>query len=128
LTLKHELGREYYDAGLEYGSLCRHFFVAHGINLDFSEGHRGQGLGVAPSTARKLGNELERIEPVLQRLDRAGFSSLKTLCVHERAIDAREEPGAVIVLLELGRLLRKTGRPAPCPSAIGVRPNRLTTF
>jgi hypothetical protein len=70
----------------------------------------GSGLGVAAGTAKRLGAELEWLEPQLQRLNPDGFRSLKTLCVHERSIDPQAEPAAVVVLCELAQLLRKTGR------------------
>jgi hypothetical protein len=110
LTLRHKMGREYFDAGQEYGGLVRHYYHAKGIQLDFSEGRSGSGLGVAPGKPKWLAAELERLETPLQRLDSDGFRSLKSLCVHERPIDTKAEPAAVIVLCELAQLLRKTGR------------------
>ena len=110
LIIRHKLRREYYDAGQEYGGLVRHFYHAHGIQLDFSEGRGGNGLGVRPGTAKWLAEELERIEPPLQKLNPLGFSALKTLCVHEREIAPEAEQVAIIVLCELGSLLRKVGR------------------
>jgi hypothetical protein len=48
LVIRHKLRREYFDAGIEYGGLVRHFYHAKGIQLDFSEGRSGSGLGVRP--------------------------------------------------------------------------------
>jgi hypothetical protein len=112
LVLRHKLPHELFDAGLDYGGLVRHFYHAKGIQIDFSEGHSGSGLGVRPCTARWLEDELERIETPLQKLNRDGFSALKMLCVHERAISREAEPAAIVCLVALGELLRKVGRRA----------------
>lgn len=53
LTLKHKLDRAYYDAGLTYGSTVRHYYVAHGVQIGFSEGRGGSGLGVRPGMAKR---------------------------------------------------------------------------
>jgi hypothetical protein len=90
--------------------MVRHYYVAKGVQLNFSEGRGGNGAGVPPHIARKLEEELTRIEPPLQRLSRNGFSALRTLCVHERSITEADEGSAIICLLELGQLLRKTWR------------------
>ena len=110
LTLRHKLGREYFDSGCSYGCTVRHYYVAKGIQTDLREGHTGTGLGVRFGTARRLAEELERIEPPLQRLSPVGFSALKTLCVHEREVHPSVELEAVGVLVELGQLLRMARR------------------
>jgi hypothetical protein len=109
LVLKHKLRREYYDAALELGVLVRHFFAARLetkpiISLGF-----GSGRGVSPEKAKWLAAELDRIEMALHGLNPLGYSALKTLAVHECEIAPQAEPAAIVVLLELGRLLRKVG-------------------
>lgn len=69
----------------------------------------GSGCGVSPAKAKWLESELDRIETILLRLNPMGYAALRTLCVHEREIAPEAEPAAIIVLCELGQLLRKVG-------------------
>lgn len=109
-VLRDRLGREYYDSALEFGCLCRHYFAALGVTRFINEGHRGSGLGVSPAKTRVLAREVERLETALQKLNPSGFAAMRSLAVFENEIAPQSEPGAVVVLLELGKLLRKTGR------------------
>jgi len=100
--------RAIYDAGIEYGGMVRHFYAAKGIPAIVSEG-TGSGAGVSPEKAKKLGEELARIEPPLKSLSRPGFSAVRMLCVHEREILPGAEYWAIEVLFLLAQLLRKLG-------------------
>jgi hypothetical protein len=108
LVLRNKLGSELYDAGVEYGGLVRHFHAAKGVPSIISEGS-GSGAGVSPEKAKKLGDELERIEPPLKKLSYTGYSAVRMLCVHEREIPPSSEYWAVEVLFLLAQLLKKLG-------------------
>lgn len=70
----------------------------------------GSGNGVSPEEAIWLEKELRQLEMPLKALSRRGFSALRMLAVHEREISQEIESQAIIVIRELGWLLRKTGR------------------
>ena len=107
-TLRHRLDRPYYDAGIEYGAMVRHFHAAKGVPSIISEGS-GSGAGVSPEKAKQLSDELQRIEPPLKKLSYTGFSALRMLCVHEREIPSGSEYWAVETLFLLAHLLKKLG-------------------
>jgi hypothetical protein len=117
LVLRHKLPRELYDAATEYAGMVRCFYAAKmpagatmGIPQLPGDDRHGLGAGVSQEKAVWLEKELRRLEVPLRRLDPVGFSALKTLCVHERDIAPEAEMATVVVLRELGLLLRKTGR------------------
>jgi hypothetical protein len=109
-ALKAKLHRAIYDAGL---ALARHYFHARGITRFIDEGHRGSGLGVSAAKTRLLERELERLENPLQKLNPLGFSAVRALCIFENEIAREAEPAAIIVLCELGELLRMVGEKRP---------------
>lgn len=109
-TVRNKLPWEYYDAALEFGSLCRFYLHALGAQRVVNEGTNGSGLGVTAAKTRWLAAEVERLETVLQKLNPAGFAGLRALCVFEQEICQEAEPSTIIVLMELGQLLKKVGR------------------
>lgn len=117
LIIRHRLDRALYTAGNEYGGMVRCFYAAKmpggamlGIPQLPGDDRHGSGNGVSQEKAIWLEKELKRLEAPLQRLDPVGFSALKTLCVHEREIALEAESAVVVVLRELGSLLRKVGK------------------
>lgn len=117
LTLRHKLDRAYFDAGQEYAGMVRCFYAAKmpsgamaGIPQLPGDDRTGSGDGVSQGKAIWLEKELRRLETPLKSLSRRGFSALRMLAVHEREVSGAVESQAIIVLMELGRLLRKTGR------------------
>jgi hypothetical protein len=109
-VIRNKLRPELYDAGIEFGSLCRHFYHSKGVTTFIREGHRGSGLGISPAKTAQLEREVERLEAPLLKLSAPGFSAVRTMCVFENEIAPQVEPAAIIVLAELATLLRKTGR------------------
>jgi hypothetical protein len=116
-VLRHQLPRGLYDAATEYAGMVRCFYAAKlpsgamsGVPQLPGDDRRGGGDGVAPAKAVWLQKQLEWIEQPLQKLSPAGFVALKMLAVFEREIAPEAEPMAIVVLCELGSLLRKVGK------------------
>ena len=115
--MRHKLDRAYFDAGVEYAGMVRCFYAAKmpsgamcGIPQLPGDDRVNSGNGVSQEKAVWLEKELKRLETPLKSLSRRGFSALRMLAVHDREIALEAEKVAIVVLTELGRLLRKTGR------------------
>ena len=117
LVIRHKLAREYFDAATEYGGMVRCFYAAKmpagamtGIPQLPGDDRVGSGNGVSQEKAVWLEKELKRLETPLKALSRRGFSALRMLAVHEKEIAPQAEHVAIVVLCELGSLLRKVGK------------------
>lgn len=109
-VLRNRLRPELYDAGLEYGNLVRFYCGVKARHIDIRDRPSGAGGDVSPQKAKWLAKELVRLNTPLRKLDPVGFSAVRTLAAMECEIAHEAEPSAVIILCELGRLLRKVGR------------------
>jgi hypothetical protein len=109
-VLQRHLRTEFYDAGLEYGSLVRHYYRSIGVRLEINEGHPSTGAGVSAATTKWLAKEVERIEEPLKKFNHAGFDGMRKLCVFETDVSPGTEWSTGKVLYRLALMLRKLGR------------------
>jgi len=109
-VIRNKLHRALFDAGLEWGSLVRHYHSAKLATQPVISVGFGSGAGVTPEKTAWLRGEVERIEKPLRRMYPVGFVALQTLAVYEREIAPEVEGVASEALCELGLLLRKIGK------------------
>jgi hypothetical protein len=109
-VIRNKLAPELYDAALEYGNLVRFHCAVKARAVDIREGNGSGGGEISAEKAKWLAKEVERLDRPLRKLNPVGFSAVRTLAAMEREIAPEAEPATIIVLAELGSLLKKTGR------------------
>ena len=104
-VLRHSLDRALYRGGLAFGTLVRRYLSAKARPADIREAPSGSGADLPEEKARRLAQDVTRIEGVLRPLSPLGFSAVQAMSVYEREPPPGSEIEAVGVLFGLAKLL-----------------------